>query len=1141
MAVSVELVRPDDLLHLHVEGENLRLERDEGELPALVLDDPSKPGYLIVRFAPQTIIEEAVYESSTTPELVEPPSPPPAPPPRPSYADKPPSLADIPKPTTRYRAGQPSRLVFRVEAGSALRIPYTIAGLLDWSRLHLSVAPLAALPPQPTQAERLAAPAIAAPRAHDTAIELPYHLVLSPNAEVAWQHDMEATSSNGVVPLWHTRLALRDAAGVVTPISRANPAPLRAIWSPDYSAERFLETDEPRFGVSDKGWTGPAPVLLPMTPSDRHEIVALTCGFSGYVRDLNDYRWYEPRPILASRLMLSALGGWLTSRGEWDPPATYKPPLLWLGVELGVWNHHLQTLDKAAPKVFPVARFVTPAVHPAPAQSDARETAASAASPLTRQGASAEQALHLALPLTTRTRFEVDDFRFDPRQWADRRGHTGALLNLSEWSHIATLGRDHYVRIVYEGFLYPLGHRAALIKITERKIVDHPTRGTLAHLFQRMFIVVRQPLRNFEDPEVHAQLEDGGRALPFRKIRLTTLITPDIADPNQTKIVPGGSAFWVRLGTGKSAADNFMFHGIAEDIGDNRIDFNGALVFVPNSAITGVSAIRDAYDGSGEDRLFAVPGQKFTLASGDNRDNKTLVTHGLYLTTDGAPVGKRFGGFLPRLLKATVQVPAIDLLVGSGARPQVALHGAYLQNLPDNVNDLFAYVVKESGPAKLDAADSPASFAAKDAGGLATPDLAVSALTGVLGPVAGKQLDKLARDEFDPADFFGAMAEAKLFGTFPLKDLIASLTAGAGAPKMVLTRKVGPPAMLIGTLDWKPTLKDATPPAPADKIVKFHASRGEAPRVAAEFAVLATIEKLIGPLAGAAPPITHVKGTLTNFSVELLRVVKVQFESFSFASHPGKKPDVNVRLDEREPVRFLEDLQFVQRLKEALPPDLFGDGPSLEIDTRRIKAGFSVGLPPLPLGVFSLRDMSFGAFLELPFADGKPLLDFAFCRRERPFNLTVAFLGGGGFFHLQTDTDGVKLLEASLEFGASAAINLGVASGGVHIMAGIYFSLQRKGGSVELTATLGGYLRMGGELSVLALISVSLEFYLAFTYTAGKAHGIATLTVKVQVLCFSTSVAITVEKSFGGSAGDPVFRQTFTAAPVWLEYADAFA
>ena len=86
---------------------------------------------------------------------------------------------------------------------------------------------------------------------------------------------------------------------------------------------------------------------------------------------------------------------------------------------------------------------------------------------------------------------------------------------------------------------------------------------------------------------------------------------------------------------------------------------------------------------------------------------------------------------------------------------------------------------------------------------------------------------------------------------------------------------------------------------------------------------------------------------------------------------------------------------------------------------------------------------------------------------------------------------------------------------------------------------------MGGELSVLGIISVSLEFYLIFAYESvgakKYAYGRATLTVKVEVLMFSTSVEISVEKRFGGSGGDPHFLETFETPAVWIEYAGAFA
>ena len=69
-------------------------------------------------------------------------------------------------------------------------------------------------------------------------------------------------------------------------------------------------------------------------------------------------------------------------------------------------------------------------------------------------------------------------------------------------------------------------------------------------------------------------------------------------------------------------------------------------------------------------------------------------------------------------------------------------------------------------------------------------------------------------------------------------------------------------------------------------------------------------------------------------------------------------------------------------------------------------------------------------------------------------------------------------------------------------MAGVYFEISRRTGT-ELT----GYLRCGGYLSVLGLISISIEFYLAFTYRHKAGGGseiwgqaIVTVSVKVALL-----------------------------------------
>ena len=109
-----------------------------------------------------------------------------------------------------------------------------------------------------------------------------------------------------------------------------------------------------------------------------------------------------------------------------------------------------------------------------------------------------------------------------------------------------------------------------------------------------------------------------------------------------------------------------------------------------------------------------------------------------------------------------------------------------------------------------------------------------------------------------------------------------------------------------------------------------------------------------------------------------------------------------------------------------------------------VHAGLAIGLPPAGVGVFALKNIAFSAGLTIPFLDGKPVVDFGFARRDNPFLLAVSLFGGGGFFHIELDTDGIRMLEAAFEFGAVAALDIGVASGEVHIMAGIYFKMEKQ-------------------------------------------------------------------------------------------------
>jgi hypothetical protein len=1101
MAIKFELTRPDDLLSLKIEGDNLQLDASQSENPALVVENAAQPAFMTVIFPPQTIAETAFFEASIVPP----------------ESDKPdPDAGTVTEPLpgaghVRARLAHPSRLVFKVPPGS--RIPFTTAGILDWSALELSISPIAAIPPNPTQEQITAAPSITAPKATETALELPYCLIISPNESVRWAHRLEPFTSRGRTELWHTRLQLPTPQGPAE-LSQANPAPLRAIWSEDYNPIRPPEETlrDPDFTI-----VGPDGKLVgrtAMSPRDRHQIVILTSAFHGYEVDIElligagfglelggpvlkpaPIKFtvpYVPRPFYADQLILSSLGGWLRSRGHWDPPRRIKP---------------------RPPFVFP--EFP---IRPAPLGV--------AGQPL--PPAPAGDALRFLSP-------DLISILFPPRPEQEQ-------LDLSEWVHIAAQGRDHYVRIVYEGELWPFRNRAALIKVTERKFKEQGGL-VIAYLFQRMFIVVREPEKRFAATD---------RGMLFKRARLTTLVTPDIADPDPFKIPGTNRTFWVEVMTSASTRARFKFHAVGTDVAGNDVDFTIPMMFVPKSERNPERKIAaGAYNASTSANQLAernanVPGQKVAFAERNPAaatDNTQLVTRAInFVMVDE--------GNAPRMLKADVNIPQVQELLGSDAPTSIRYFPDYVIQGLDAATGVFAEVIREDFSKFL--SDNPfaglvpntlgVNFTSDQAGGFATPNLAVSTLTRELGPLAGTAPNAVL-DNFDPTTFF-QKGMAQLFGTFDLVDLLPSSTLGTNAPKLqTASQDILGGKLLVATLDWEPEVNNLNLPLPGGGLAAFEKDFGGVSKLR----IHGRIEKPLRLDSLGAPVAEGIKfefdGRLNDFQVTVLKVVSVNFKEFGFNARSGAKPDVSVKLHPTTPLEFKGDLKFVEELRKAIPPDLFGKGPSLDIAPTGIRAGFAFALPPLAVGVFSLKDVSLGAALTLPFLDGKPTLDFNVSERAHPFLLAVAIFGGGGFFRLQLDTAGIKVVEAALEFGAVASLDLGVASGGVHIMAGIYFKLERKDPGNDLAPTLSGYLRMGGYLSVLGLIKLSLEFILIFTYDGAKnkAYGRATLTVKVEIAFFSVSVELTVERAFGGQSGDPKFKELFPAPEVWSEYALAFA
>lgn len=698
----------------------------------------------------------------------------------------------------------------------------------------------------------------------------------------------------------------------------------------------------------------------------------------------------------------------------------------------------------------------------------------------------------------------------------------GSKIAIENWRHRATMGRDHYVRIIYKGFLYPFGHRASLIKISERKVQPTPDGDPAAYIRQRMFIVVREPERSFDGTGyIHA-----AREMPLKHVRLTTLITPDLDHPSGSQIPGYGVptplvAFWPRV-----AGYDFQFHVKAWDDENHEIDFLLPLAFFRSDVLGSAAELEkavDAYNAAAYAALRQTPldGQQVAYAEASGYEGKTTFDTSMLRFEARKPNNTNLEPpCYPYLKSADVAITAIRQLTDSEQPATIEIDPVYLEHAFDaskNKAGLFAKI-----PAGAPSLNYNSGNSAERSGGVITPSISIKGLSRELGTVSytsDSERDKLAEGRFNPLSFFAAL-DANLLGGISLRDILDTVLPGdflSNAPKTVTQNSA---TEFVTTLSWK-----------TQKLVTHNPFISSYDGSGAEL----TLASIIETNKQSGNTTFELKGQLDNFEIDLAGVIIVSFKQFRFNSVNGQKPDVHVDIAD---IKFQGALEFVNKIQDYLSPGNFIDPPYLDVTPSGITAGYNLTIPSIGVGVFSLQNLALGARMTLPFT-GEPMrLRFNISERQSPFIVTVGIFGGGGFFAIAVGMDGLETLEASLEFGGNVSINLGVASGGVYIMAGVYFRIDVSKDEAELT----GYLRAGGSLSVIGLITVSMEFYLGLKYdfTSHKAWGEASVTIEVEVLLFSVSVTATMRRQFAGSAGDPPFG-ILMPKDRWSEYAEAFA
>jgi hypothetical protein len=697
-----------------------------------------------------------------------------------------------------------------------------------------------------------------------------------------------------------------------------------------------------------------------------------------------------------------------------------------------------------------------------------------------------------------------------------------AIFSVEQWHHRAAMARDNYVRVVYAGSFLPFGNATSLVKVTERKLQSIDNGRTTAYLRQKFYLHVREPEKSYGSLPASQQ-----RNLPFRKIRITTLVTPDV--------VPAVDGLGRYSFFPTNGPNTFLFHIIGTDWEGQTSEFTAPLYFVEQGG--DIAHAVSVYNGSGTGTR-GLSGQKVAFAPHNKPGDTTLHTSTLTFSAQPrAPSPDNPAPVYPQMDGADVVVPSIQQLTGGSGALSIQYFGDYVNN--------------DMGPGEVFAQNAPlrVEFNGKQSGGVATPNLSVSGLSRKFGTVSGATPANVATGKFDVKDIFGD-AGAKLFGVINIFDLIdAGINQIDPNAAPILTTERGSTAITT-RLEFTPAVHpvyDAPPPFPPGFLTLTF--NGE-PK-----ATLILNATIVAPLDGGAPQVT-IHGELNNFTLSLAKVIGITIDQIAFDAPAGQKLTVKARMppNDNGPIQFLGDLSFLNTLRKLIPSEGFQDPPSLDVTPDGITAGYTLPIPSIGVGIFSIENISLGAALTLPFFAPYPVrFRFAFSEREHPFLISVSLLSGGGFFGITVGPDGVEILEASIEVGANVSIDVVVASGNVHIMVGVYLKYDMVGSSSQLT----GYLRAGGSLDVLGLISASIEFYLGFTYYFGSPHAVppvpcsiageATVTIEVHVLFFSASVSASLRRQFA----DPQisFADLIPALPgdppgtssIWNYYCDSFA
>ncbi|MFI9429174.1 hypothetical protein ACIG54_37270, partial [Streptomyces achromogenes] len=620
-----------------------------------------------------------------------------------------------------------------------------------------------------------------------------------------------------------------------------------------------------------------------------------------------------------------------------------------------------------------------------------------------------------------------------------------------EWTHRVVMGRDVYVRLLQRGVLFPFGNEASTVEVTERKF--DPVTG-VAGLHRTLTLVVTQPVLDYGIEQRHE------REFPFHRVAIEPVLVTPLDRPASS-----ARAHWL---TRDGRPVMFTVH--ASSAGD-VVPLRLPLIFAEKGTDVGDLNALYAQGGPREDAEVA-PGPPTVVVDRAvplvlrRRADKVVEAverteqHVRTLTLAATRIGSGTA-FHPRIAGLEVLLPAVQQLLGQHATIRATL----AREVADAAGSVSPPDVLLELPDKV-----PVNFAAARAAVAAAPSMAVDRIHRELGPT-------VANLPTDPAKLFDR--GAKLLGVVPLVDIIGQVTE---RPTIIWSRTPTPRA----TLHWTQSL-----------------TREKGPfKPLADCRVTLDVQtELVG-----GQPRTTTDGTVTNFAIgipspqEDKYLVKLGFTALKFHAESGELPKTTLVISS---ARLGQQLKFVQKLSNYLP-GIGGKAPTVDIGSREVRVRYALAVSPPPqLGVFVLQNLLLQAGITLSLGDDPVTVDFSFGTRDRPFLVTVMGFGGGGYLELGIraggDDSGLERFVGGIEFGAAVAMDFGVARGEVHVFGGVVFT--KRGSTIEIA----GYLRIGGSVRVLGLISVSVELTISLTFVEPNVlRGKARLVIAVDLTFWST-------------------------------------